>query len=64
MRPIRCDAHHLRFAEPRALGRKVSDEFTAPLCRIHHRELHGRGDEKAWWTKMRVARGGADLGGS
>src|SRR5260221_469536 len=28
-----CDAHHLKFAQPRALGRKVSDEFTVPLCR-------------------------------
>jgi hypothetical protein len=35
------DAHHLRFAQPRALGLKVSDEFTVPLCRAHHRELHG-----------------------
>src|SRR5262249_26327162 len=25
------DAHHLRFGQPRALGRKVSDEFTVPL---------------------------------
>jgi hypothetical protein len=48
------DAHHLRFAEPLALGRKVSDEFTVPLCRIHHRELHDRGDEKAWWATVRV----------
>jgi len=31
------DAHHLRFAQHRALGRKVSDEFTVPLCRGHHR---------------------------
>ena len=30
-----CDAHHLRFAQSRALGRKVSDEFTVPLCRGH-----------------------------
>jgi hypothetical protein len=43
------DAHHLRFAQPRALGRKVSDEFTVPLCREHHRELHRRGDEVRWW---------------
>src|SRR5262249_56037542 len=28
-----ADAHHLRFAQPPALGRKVSDEFTVPLCR-------------------------------
>src|SRR5262249_10338059 len=35
-----CEAHHLRYAQPRALGRRVSDEFTVPLCRVHHRELH------------------------
>ena len=35
-----CDPHHLRFAQKRALSRKVSDEFAVPLCRIHHRELH------------------------
>jgi hypothetical protein len=35
------DAHHLKFAQGRALGRKVSDEFTVPLCRTHHRELLG-----------------------
>jgi ERF superfamily len=43
------DTHHLRFAQSRALGRKVSDEFTVPLCRGHHREVHRRGDEAAWW---------------
>jgi hypothetical protein len=43
------DAHHLRFAQYRAVGRKVSDEFTVPLCRGHHRELHRCGDEVAWW---------------
>ncbi len=43
------DAHHLRFAQGRAIGRKVSDEFTVPLCRGHHREVHRRGDEAAWW---------------
>jgi hypothetical protein len=47
-----CDAHHLRFAQNRALGRKVSDEFTVPLCRGHHRELHRHGDEAAWWRKL------------
>ena len=46
------DAHHLRFTQTRALGRKVSDEFTIPLCRGHHRELHRWGDEAAWWTKL------------
>jgi hypothetical protein len=48
------DAHHLRFAEQRALGRKVSDEFTVPLCRLHHRELHQRGDELLWWRHLNV----------
>ena len=43
------DPHHLRFAQHRALGRKVSDEFTVPLCRGHHREIHRCGDEAAWW---------------
>ena len=47
-----ADAHHLRFAQLRALGRKVSDEFTVPLCRTHHREVHRYGDEAAWWSKI------------
>jgi len=47
-----CDAHHLRFAQNRALSRRVSDEFTVPLCRGHHRELHRHGDETAWWQKL------------
>jgi len=45
------DPHHLRFTQTRALGRKVSDEFTVPLCRGHHREVHRCGDEAAWWRK-------------
>lgn len=50
-----CDAHHLKFAQPKALGRKVSDEFTVPLCRAHHQELHRHGDERAWWANLQVA---------
>jgi len=49
-----CEAHHIRFAQPRALGRKVSDEFTVHLCRVHHRELHRQGDERKWWDKFNV----------
>jgi len=49
-----CDPHHLRFTQSRALGRKVSDEFTVPLCRGHHREVHRFGDEAAWWRKVGV----------
>jgi hypothetical protein len=43
-----------RFAQHRALGRRVSDDFTVPLCRGHHRELHGHGDEAAWWKKAGI----------
>ena len=46
-----ADAHHLRFAQHHALGRKVSDEFTVPLCRGHHREVHHYGNEAEWWKK-------------
>jgi ERF superfamily len=45
-----AEAHHIRFAQPRALGRKVSDEYTVPVCRVHHRELHDYGDEASWWA--------------
>jgi len=48
------DAHHLRFAQLRALGRKVSDEFTVPLCRLHHREAHQAGNETQWWWDHRI----------
>jgi hypothetical protein len=48
------DPHHLRFMQPRALGRRVSDEFTVPLCRTHHRALHRRGDEVAWWQSANL----------
>jgi hypothetical protein len=43
------DPHHLRYMQPRALGRKASDEFAVPLCRVHHRAAHRVGDERAWW---------------
>jgi hypothetical protein len=49
-----ADAHHLRFTQPRAMGRKVSDEFTVPLCRTHHRDNHRFGDEQAWWSKLAI----------
>jgi len=43
------DPHHLRYLQPRALGRKASDEFAVPLCRVHHRAAHRARDEQAWW---------------
>jgi ERF superfamily len=49
-----ADAHHLRFAQSPAFGRKVSDEFTVPLCRGHHREVHRSGDEATWWNKAGI----------
>ena len=48
------DPHHLRFAQPRALGLKVSDEFTVPLCRGHYRQLHQAGNEVAWWEGLKI----------
>jgi ERF superfamily protein len=51
---VPSDPHHLTFTQPRALGHRVSDEFTVPVCRIHHRELHRSGDEAAWWQKLNI----------
>jgi hypothetical protein len=48
------DAHHLKFAQPRTLSRKVSDEFTVPLCRDHHFQLHHYGNEAAWWADLKI----------
>jgi hypothetical protein len=48
------DAHHITFAQPRAMGMKVSDEFSVPLCRLHHREVHHAGNELAWWNDLKI----------
>jgi ERF superfamily len=48
------DPHHLGFTQPRALGRKVSDEFAVPLCRGHHRAAHRSRDERAWWSQAGI----------
>jgi hypothetical protein len=47
-------AHHVRFAQSRGLGLKVSDEFTVPLCAIHHSEIHSMGDERKWWELRKI----------
>jgi len=44
-----ADAHHVRYAQASAMSRKVSDEFTVPLCRTHHDDLHRHGQEQDWW---------------
>jgi hypothetical protein len=49
-----ADPHHLRFAQPRAMSRKVSEEFTVPVCRIHHSQLHTHGDERLWWKRLDI----------
>lgn len=49
-----CDAHHVKFAQAAALGRKVSDKYTVPLCRMHHRDLHRRGNERSWWQRLDI----------
>jgi ERF superfamily len=48
------DSHHLGFTQPRALGRKVSDEFAVPLCRGHHRAAHRSRDELVWWRQVGI----------
>jgi hypothetical protein len=51
---VPSDPHHLTFTQPRALGRRVSDEFIVPVCRTHHRELHRSGNEAAWWQRLNI----------
>jgi len=48
------DAHHIKFGEQQAMGRKVSDRFAVPICRLHHRELHRRGNERVWWQNQGI----------
>jgi hypothetical protein len=48
------DPHHIRYAQPRALGRKVSGEYVAPLCRAHHRAIHRTGDERLFWQQAGI----------
>jgi hypothetical protein len=47
-------AHHIRYAQSRGLGLKVSDEFTVPLCAIHHSENHATGNERRWWQERNI----------
>jgi hypothetical protein len=47
-------AHHIRFAQSRGLSLKVSDEFTVPLCAIHHHNIHTTGKEREWWQERNI----------
>ena len=47
-------AHHLTFCQRRGLSLKVSDEYTVPLCGLHHDELHRSGAERQWWEKHNI----------
>jgi hypothetical protein len=47
-------AHHVRFAQSKGLGLKVSDEFTVPLCTTHHQQNHATGDERGWWQEHKI----------
>ena len=49
-----CHAHHITFAQPRGMSLKVSDEFTVPLCVVHHNALHASGSEASWWRAQRI----------
>jgi hypothetical protein len=49
-----AERHHLRFMQPRALGRKASDAFAVLLCRTHHREARRAGNERAWWEQVGI----------
>ena len=51
---IPAHAHHIRFAQPKGIALKVSDEFTVPLCAIHHSENHATGDERRWWQERKI----------
>ena len=45
------DAHHVTFAQPKALGRKVGDQYAVPFCRNHHVDLHTCGvPERTWFA--------------
>ena len=51
-----ADSHHIRFTQQRALGRKVSDEFTVPLCRGHYRAVHPLATRRAGGKKPALIR--------
>jgi hypothetical protein len=59
---VPSDPHHLSFTQPRALGRRVSDEFIVPVCRVHHRELHRSGVRRADFRDQSIIHHGTRRG--
>ena len=49
-----CHAHHVTFAQPRGLSLKVRDEYSVPLCVMHHNEVHASGKEASWWRSQGI----------
>ena len=54
LRALPSHAHHVRYAQSRGLSLKVSDEFTVPLCAIHHHDIHTTGKEREWWQERNI----------
>ena len=44
------DPHHLMKMGNRGMGRKENDNWIVPLCRQHHIEVTGYGDEEEFWV--------------
>jgi D-glycero-D-manno-heptose 1,7-bisphosphate phosphatase len=55
LRKIPSDPHDLKSIQARTWSRKVSDEFTVSLCRVHHQNLHQNGNENTWWANLQIA---------
>jgi hypothetical protein len=36
------------------MGLKSGDQWIVPLCRIHHNEVEGFGNERAYWRWRKV----------
>lgn len=46
-----ADAHHLRsIGDMAAAALKNGDDYTVPLCRNHHHELHHFGSEELFFA--------------
>jgi hypothetical protein len=48
------EAHQFALLSPVVSSRKVSDEYTVPVCRLHHRDLHSCDDEASWWAGVGI----------